>query len=430
MTRTPNHVAQIQLFLRRRRSTDVDSVVSSIMRWSPYTNKTELLKAAAQVKAHMASADSSPAASSQTFEKEEAKETEYNAFKKNVTNNNRKSSLLAAATAVAATAAASADFESKHPRNKDGEFTDKGDGDNKKNDSDNGDDKGYSKINTQINHISLDNPQTSKTLETIQDELTTIGNRITEDVSTEQINRIGHELEDVINFGTWNYSALLHPIGELQGKLYFPKGNYTTEEAVDLLKKASIKEIPEMEKMWDTLDNLEMAVNEKVKHDFQTKKSFWRNISPAELNAYTHYQEITKEPAPFDPDTDDSEFDPVGDGHGGAYTGFVAMSTEPDIMTGDTSIQIEFDAEKMRPISEPLEYSYSEGWADQGEERVNQKYPLGYAYQLEVRARPGFALDHIKSIRVHTTKKNYLKYKERFGHIAPMTLEERQPSSY
>ena len=38
------------------------------------------------------------------------------------------SDILAAVTAVAATAAASADFESKHPRNKDGEFSDKGDG--------------------------------------------------------------------------------------------------------------------------------------------------------------------------------------------------------------------------------------------------------------------------------------------------------------
>ena len=37
------------------------------------------------------------------------------------------SDILAAVTAVAATAAASADFESKHPRNKDGEFSDKGD---------------------------------------------------------------------------------------------------------------------------------------------------------------------------------------------------------------------------------------------------------------------------------------------------------------
>ena len=55
------------------------------------------------------------------------------------------SSLLAAVTAVAETASASADFEAKHPRNKDGEFTDKGKGskgpkENKKNENKKNDD--------------------------------------------------------------------------------------------------------------------------------------------------------------------------------------------------------------------------------------------------------------------------------------------------
>ena len=214
MTRTPNHVAQIQLFLRRRRSTDVDSVVSSIMRWSPYTNKTELLKAAAQVKAHMASADSSPAASSQTFEKEEAKETEYNAFKKNVTNNNRKSSLLAAATAVAATAAASADFESKHPRNKDGEFTDKGKGQggeaNKDNDNNVNSKKLHPDAEKWVDKIAYNYPldEKLKTLDYIDAEF---AEKISKVSFKDDITKILRE--NLIGVNNWDRSAK-NPDGE------------------------------------------------------------------------------------------------------------------------------------------------------------------------------------------------------------------------
>ena len=45
---------QIQAILKIRRSTDVDRVISSIMRWSPYTNREELEIAGEQVKAKIA----------------------------------------------------------------------------------------------------------------------------------------------------------------------------------------------------------------------------------------------------------------------------------------------------------------------------------------------------------------------------------------